>query len=85
MGSVTNMLCDTGQVCFPLWAFLPPLIRRGLDKVFSKPLCLQIMTDMPCSILKVKSKTGLIGAFSVSVYMMTIKGGNFLGLSGKQP
>lgn len=86
MSSVTNMLCDTGQVYFPLWALLPPLIKgEGWIKVFSKPLCLQIITDMPCSILMVKSKTGLIGAFSISVAMMTIKGGNFLGLSGRQP
>lgn len=57
------MLCDIGQVYFPLWALLPPFNkRRGLDKVSSKPLCLQIITDMPCSIFMAKSKTGLIGA-----------------------
>lgn len=30
--SATNLLCDTGQIYFPLWALLSPFKRRGLYK-----------------------------------------------------
>lgn len=52
---------------------------------FSKTLCLQITTGMPCSTFMGRPKTRLVRAFSTLVRTRSPKDSNFLGLSGRQP